>query len=296
MVQVLMSTYNGEKYVREQIDSILGQTYQDIQVLIRDDGSQDGTLFILKDYSEKYNNIKYYSGENLGTQNSFYDLFDHVDDAAEYIATCDQDDVWYPDKIESAVQCLDSLKEPGLYCCRTQITDENLNPLKDKLRDYTPKIAFGNALIENICTGCTMVVNRQFYNLVKNKWPQKSLIHDWWFYLTAVSFGKVFYDNQPHIYYRQHGDNVIGLDTGRWGLIKRQIKSFRRFRGTYTAQIEEFLQTFSLEGENKYLASLMAGTKTSWKCRVKILFERRIFRQGKFDNLLFKGMMFLGIL
>ncbi|MCM1157272.1 MAG: glycosyltransferase family 2 protein [Bacteroidales bacterium] len=296
MVQILMATYNGEKYLREQLDSLLKQTYQDIQILIRDDASSDGTVEILAEYSRKYSNINYYEGHNIGAQKSFFDLFAHVDKRADFIAACDQDDVWYADKLETALKALEMVKEPALYCGRTQLTDENLNPLEDKLRKKSPKVTFGNALIESTCTGCTMVINRALYDFIDGRWPAESLIHDWWFCQVALGFGRVIYDDEPHIFYRQHANNTIGLDNSRLSLIKRQIRSFPKFKGKYTAQMEEFIHTFSLSGENKYLAELMVGTRHSWKCRVKVLFEKRIFRQGKIDTLLFKCMLGLGLL
>ena len=296
MVQVLMSTYNGKKYIREQLDSILEQTYPNISILIRDDGSKDGTLDILKEYSDNYPNVNYYVGENIGVQKSFFDLFSHVDANVEYVATCDQDDVWYPDKIETAIRQLQELNGPALYCCRTQLTDAKLVPIEDNIRDYKPRISFGNALIENICTGCTMVINKALCQLVQGKFPSRSVIHDWWFYQIALCFGKVVYDDTPHVLYRQHEGNVIGLDHSRLALIKRQLRSLKKFKGTYTAQMQEFMDTFSLEGENKYLAELIVGTRTSWKCRWRVLFEKAIFRQGKIDTILFKGMLFFGIL
>lgn len=294
MVQVLMSTYNGEKYIKEQLDSILGQTYQDIQILVRDDSSVDGTAAILKEYSDRYQNVEFYVGDNLGAQGSFFDLFAHADWQAEYIATSDQDDVWYADKIETAVGYLQGLDKPGLYCCKTQLTDQYLNPLEERLRRKVPAVTFGNALIENICTGCTMVINQALYRFVQGKWPRQSVIHDWWFYQVALCFGKVIYDDTPHVFYRQHENNAIGLDSKRLELIKRQMKSFLKFRGKYTAQTDEFIHTFSLNGEHKYLAELMAGTKYSWRCRGKILFETRIRRQGRFDTFLFKLMLVIG--
>lgn len=296
MVQILMATYNGEKYLREQLDSLLRQTVQEIQILIRDDASCDGTVKILAEYAQKYSNIQFYEGNNIGAQNSFFDLFTHVDEQADYIATCDQDDVWYEDKLETALQALDSIEGAALYCCRTQLTDENLNPLTDKLRSKTPQIAFGNALIESTCTGCTMVINKALYDFIDGRWPTKSLIHDWWFCQVALCFGQVVYDDEPHIFYRQHANNTIGLDNSRLALMKRQIRAFPKFKGKYTAQMEEFIHIFPLSGENKYLAELMVGTRYSWKCRWKILFEKRIFRQGKIDTFLFKCMLGLGLL
>ncbi len=294
MVQVLMSTYNGEKYLRQQIDSVLNQSYKNIVLLIRDDGSTDSTVDILKEYSKKYTNIMYYEGTNIGVQASFFDLMEKVDEKASFIATCDQDDVWFEDKVEVAVTQLKRIEGPGLYCCRTQLTDEMLIPLVENIRKKQPKITFGNAMIENICTGCTMVINRNLYNFVKGKWPQKSVIHDWWFYQVALCFGDVFYDNEPHIYYRQHENNVIGLDSNRFQLIKRQIKSLKSFKGKYTKQMEEFMETFTVEGENGCLVQLLVGTRTSCRYRWKILFNSKIVRQGLVDTILFKGLLFFG--
>lgn len=294
MIQVLLSAYNGERFIREQLDSLLNQTVKDVRILIRDDGSSDSTREILQEYCDRYSNICCYFGENKGVRDSFFDLFAHVEEQADFIAACDQDDVWFPDKLETAVKMLKQISGPALYCGRTLLTDEQLHPLEDKIRNSQPRPSYGNALIENICTGCTMVINRELYLLTKDKWPQKSLIHDWWFYQAASCFGTVIYDNEPHIYYRQHGGNVIGLDAGRFALVRRQLKSFLRFRGTFTAQAEEFLETFSPGGEKLYLTELMIGTRKQLSSRFKILFEKRIYRQGKADQLLFKFMLFAG--
>ena len=132
-VQILMSTYNGERYIREQIDSFLQQTYPLINILVRDDGSSDGTIAILEEYAEKYDNITYYKGNNLGVIQSFLQLLRDSDDAATYYAFADQDDVWLPEKIEKAIEMLENNTEtsmPLLYCSDVYVTDENLNVIK----------------------------------------------------------------------------------------------------------------------------------------------------------------------
>lgn len=290
---MVLSTYNGEKYIREQIDSVLAQSYSNIELLVRDDGSRDATVDIVEEYCNRHNNVRMYKGDNLGVTLSFYDLLKNVPEDAEYIALCDQDDVWFVDKIETAIKAIASINGPALYCEKPMLVDEKLKPLKDNIQRHRPKITFGNAIIENVCTGCTVVFNRALYDIINEKWPKHSLIHDWWIYQVAVCFGKVVYNETPHIYYRQHGGNQIGQDDNRLDLMKRQISSLKKFKGKYTAQMYEFVKTFSPKGENGYLARLMVGTRRSVKCRWKILFERRIYRQGKWDNILFKGMLFL---
>lgn len=323
MVYVVMSTYNGEQYIGEQLDSILSQTYSDIKLLIRDDGSTDSTIDVLEQYKKVYPNIDYYVGDNIGVVRSFYDVLGRIPKDVDYIACCDQDDVWFPDKIETAVNVLESMGNnapnkklqspqniqssgvvndiktaeiPMLYCGLPQLVDNDLKPLNDTLEVLSPRISFGNAMIENICVGCTMVFNRALYELVRDKWPRQSLMHDWWIYQVAVCFGRVFYDDTPHIYYRQHVDNQVGKVSDRISLIKKQVRSLKRFRGKYTAQMKEFIETFTLEGENRYLAEIMTGTRDSIACRWRVLFDKRIYRQGKWDTLFFKGMLFLGIL
>ena len=118
-VQVLMSTYNGEKYIREQLNSIINQTYPSIKILVRDDGSSDGTIEILEEYAAKYDNMAYYAGKNLGVIQSFLQLLKDSDDSSAYYAFSDQDDVWLPEKIEKAVEMIENNKEveqPILYC------------------------------------------------------------------------------------------------------------------------------------------------------------------------------------
>ena len=125
-VLVLLSTYNGEKYLREQLDSVLSQEGVDVSLLIRDDGSKDGTINILKEYSAKLN-VDYYEGANRGPSESFHDLLLHAQ-GYDYYAFCDQDDDWHKDKLRTAVERLEQMNQeaPILYCCNLNVVDENL--------------------------------------------------------------------------------------------------------------------------------------------------------------------------
>lgn len=304
LVNILLSTYNGEKYIEEQLDSILNQSYPNIKIYIRDDGSTDRTVEIIKNYIKQYsllNKIEIWEEKNIGILNSFLELINRSSDS-EYWALCDQDDVWFVNKIDAAIakiQCIEQCKgidEPILYSCKSILTDEKLYVTKDVIRKYTLKPSFGNSLIENICPGCTMVFNHALYNLIKDKYPKNYLIHDMWLYQVATCFGTVYCDKQAYMFYRQHSNNAIGLDSSRMELVKRQIKNFNKFKHKYSDQMVEFLNMFSLDKENKYLVKLVIGTQNSWKARFKILFEKRIFRQGKIDNFIFKCMLFSGLL
>lgn len=230
-VQVLMSTYNGEKYLREQLESILGQTYPCIKVLIRDDGSTDGTVEILKEYKRKYNNVTYYKEENIGVIQSFLKLLRDSDDCVEYYAFADQDDVWLPEKISRAVQMIEEKhsEKPVLYCSDTYITDEKLNIIKKE--DKNPRPSFGNALVQNVCTGCTAVMNRELRDIINETRPVDIVMYDWWFYLSATLYGEVIYDQDAYIYYRQHENNEWGVKTRKRDVIKYRLKQLLKKRG-----------------------------------------------------------------
>lgn len=212
-IAVLLSTYNGEKYISEQIKSIQSQTNNDWHLYIRDDGSTDNTVNIIRQFSQSDNRISFINQDkiiNLGVTKSFFSLLGSVH--ADYYMFCDQDDRWMNDKIESALRLVQR-NEPGPICLHTEIkvVDENLKFKKLMVNDnhWTNfrRFIFGNCL-----TGCTMMIN----NALKQELHLDTLnmddvvLHDWWIALVASQFGKIVYDPTSHILYRQHGGNVVG--------------------------------------------------------------------------------------
>ena len=168
-VTILMSSYNGEKYITEQIESLVQQTYPNIQILIRDDGSSDNTINIIKKFQEKYNNIKLIEGENLGFINSFFELL-KISEKSDYYAYCDQDDVWMKDKIERAVSFLkkEPKEIPLLYFSNSDYYDTDMNFLATAEREKIYN--FRNSLVECVTQGMTMVINETTRNtIVENK-------------------------------------------------------------------------------------------------------------------------------
>ena len=155
---VLMSTYHGEKYLREQLDSLLAQEHMPDKIVVRDDGSSDGTLTILEEYRARDSRIEYRKGENRGPAGSFYELIRDCEDA-EYYALCDQDDVWMPDKLSAAVEALKKEDEsiPLLYCSRYTLTDEKLNPIDSNVSPLYNYSDFPHSLIYHTAPGCTFV-------------------------------------------------------------------------------------------------------------------------------------------
>ena len=209
-VTILLSTYNGEKYLEEQLESIVSQRDISPHLVIRDDGSKDGTLKMIRAYAEKYPFISYYTGENLGATGSFFDLIKNAG-KSDYYAFSDQDDVWDEDKLIAAVSMLEAHEsEPAMYYSNLRITDENLNFIR--LSHTAPHVLKNrnSAVIRNMATGCTVVYNRALQKLVMDKDPSGYSGHDEWLFAVASYFGKTVYDFEPHISYRLHGTNEVG--------------------------------------------------------------------------------------
>lgn len=310
-VEILMSTYNGEKYIRTQINSILEQDYRDINILIRDDGSTDGTCEILKEYAQMYSNISWYSGKNIGVQKSFFELIQKADLEKDYYAFADQDDKWLPGKISRAVSILERYSEeaPVLYCSDKTIVDEELKELKVTVSRVMKKPSFGNALVQDMCTGCTAVMNKSLLKIIRYKIPDYVIMHDWWFYLTATCFGQVFYDTESYILYRQHGSNVSGAMVNKKYLLQYRLKQFFQPRGEIYQQASEFLKIYGtgqtmraekadellvMSTDNMKLAKELLRSHKNLFYRIKLIFNPHLFRQKVTDNLILNFIILIG--
>jgi glycosyltransferase involved in cell wall biosynthesis len=214
-VAVLLSTYNGERWLGEQLDSIFGQTVADVVVKVRDDGSSDGTLDVLGHYEARHPQLQHARGPNLGAAQSFLTLLRGGDGSEAYAAFCDQDDVWEPDHLERALAALATAGEgPALWCSNVLVCDEQLRPLR-RLDIVRRGPSFANALVENVASGTTIVLNRAAADLVAAGPPEHPVMHDAWAYLVVSALGTVLYDPRPSVRYRLHADNTMGLSAGR---------------------------------------------------------------------------------
>lgn len=207
-VMVLMSTYNGQPYLQEQLDSIYRQKDVICSVCVRDDGSSDGTCNLLEREQER-GALKWYAGSNLGPAGSFWDLLLHAPQS-EWYAFADQDDVWLEDKLESAIFRMGKEQSvPCLYFGQTQLVDEELNPLKSVV--IHPRLTYGEALMSQFVGGCTMVFNHALREKLLAYIPTYMRMHDVWIYDVALAIGaNVCFDAVPHILYRQHSSNAVG--------------------------------------------------------------------------------------
>ena len=245
LVEVLMSTYQGERFVAEQVASVLAQTHDRVRLVVRDDGSRDRTLDVLEGLSDP--RLVVGSGSNLGLPEAFFRLLDESSDDADLWALCDQDDVWLPHKLERAVGRLAGVDGPALYCARVAVVDELLRPLYlHELPWRGP--SFANALVQNIALGCTVVLNREARDLLRGRWPRDCVMHDAWAYLVLAAFGTVVYDHQPVVLYRQHGANSVGMGRGPVsrlaGRLRRQLSADGP--GKHGRQDAELLRLFDL--------------------------------------------------
>jgi glycosyltransferase involved in cell wall biosynthesis len=290
-VTVLMSTYNGSQFLQQQLDSLYAQTYPDVKILVRDDGSSDTTRELLAAECLKGRIEQLEEHHNLGATGSFFALLRHAAGTnTDYVAFCDQDDVWQADKIARAVSLLsNAANRPALYCSRLDIVDEQLQSLE--LSATPKKIGFGNALVENIAVGCTMVLNRPAIDLLcQQTLPSHVYVHDWWCYLVVSCFGDIIFDDNALIKYRQHGGNVIGAATDYIGVLKRKVARLFNARLWISEQAETFHDLFAdrLPPEESELLATLCKAKSSFWYRLRLAFSPAVWRQKPVDNVILR--------
>lgn len=240
---IVLASYNGEKYIAEQLDSIIiciqNCDFISInQLIITDDGSMDNTKNIVDEYVKEYSYIKYYkNSRGKGVINNFQNGIEKS--TSEFVLLSDQDDVWYRDKISKTLKILmNSDDKPFLVITNVCLVDENRRHLKGG-HDFLhtdPNNPF-MTIYRSFGQGCSMGLNRKLINVVGDI-PNQAVMHDWWFLLVASCFGEVKYITEPLLEYRQHNQNVFG------GIKKRSLSRF-----------------FNLENQKKYMETLSKQSK-----------------------------------
>lgn len=298
-VSVLLATYNGSRYLPEQLDSIEAQTLPATRIAIRDDGSTDGTLSLLEQWSAGRPSVQLLRGSRLGATRNFFSLLASPDDDSEFFAFSDQDDVWLPDKIESAVRCLGRHKadEPLMYCSRLEYVDKGLQHLGYSI--IPRRTDFANALVENVATGCTVVLNRRARDLLVARLPEKALVHDWWCYLVVSAFGIIMYDPTPTVKYRQHANNQIGGTSSLHELFRRRLVRFLR-----TAHGAKLLSNQALEFErcfgdilalpHKRILEHFLTVRGNLRTRLSYNSAMDVRRQSRIDTAILRALILLG--
>ncbi|EPZ8358845.1 glycosyltransferase [Enterobacter hormaechei] len=304
-VAVLLSTYNGMNYITEQLAS-LSNLFVDnykIDIHIRDDGSSDDTVNLIKDYIKDKSNIFLYEENNIGVIGSFLRLVQNVD-GYDFYAFCDQDDHWDSLKLMAGVSKIQQahLIVPMLYCSAYDYVDSDLNYIGRFVSQSD--FSIGNLLIENCAPGCTMLFNsslRDKFNSASNLEVEKRIVmHDWLFLLLAAYYGQIIYDRNSYLLYRQHANNVIGKKSGFLSIIKSKIKQFKR--EIKRPQHLLYLQTQLLSeitandptSEMHRLSNSFIRSQKTFISRVKFICKGEIKRVKKIDDVIFKILYIFG--
>ena len=264
-VAILLCTFNGQKFLTEQLDSIQRQTHKQWKVFASDDGSADGTPQVLAQYVRNWgaDRLDVRIGPGKGFVANFLSLACDTAIKADYYGFCDQDDLWDADKLERALAWLDTAPRgmPALYCARTRLIAEDGGDI-----GFSPffgkPLTFRNALVQSIAGGNTMVFNEAARQLLVAAGADVDVItHDWWLYMLVTGCGgTVHYDFEPSVSYRQHGRNLVGsnaswmasysrakrLLAGRFSSMnERNIIALERVRQKLTADSQDVLMLFS---------------------------------------------------
>lgn len=288
---VLLSTYNGSRFIEEQVTSILTQLPRSGQLLIRDDGSTDGTPEVIERMDDS--RIQLIRGANLGFARSFFTLMESAPDNGNIYLFSDQDDIWLPGKIERTWAALQpDIDKVSLYCGRAQLVDRYLTPI-GITPDFSGDRGFRQALTENIATGCTIGITRRLLDIAP---PARHVshvhFHDWWLYVLASAFGTVHYDPVPTLLYRQHGQNVIGMGSGvsryltvlahlrRQSWLRTMNQQIGALRANHAARLTQ--------EQIRIIDSLQAGDGSLRRAR--IVFSPRNHRANLLNEILFRGM------
>lgn len=286
-----MSTYNGEQYIREQVDSIIAQEEVEVIIAVRDDGSIDNTPNIIRQYAEHYSYITFLSGNNCGAEMSFHHLCQYALEniQADFYAFCDQDDVWMKDKLKVAVERLATLDQtiPNLYFSNLLMVDSKLQPIRKLFTPNEVVISKRMALIQVFTYGCTCVFNRKALEDYCKAEFSKELAHDNWIYILSMFLGSVVYDSESHILYRQHGTNLSGEKVSGTKLALRRIK--RASKGHWGHDFELYssmlLMCFSgrlTQKDENYAQKIASYRETLWR-RISLMFSRT-YRTGDFTK------------
>lgn len=276
-INVILTTYNGERFLREQIDSLLAQDNDKFRILAFDDGSTDGTLDILESYAKKYPEKIFVNKnkKNLGAGKNFLNAVSLINRASrennEYFMFCDQDDVWRPNKISVTLKRMRQMEKrygagaPLLVYTDAVVVNDSLDTICGSFFEISKlepkKHSLNSLLMENKCIGCTAMLNKPLASLI-TVIPENARYHDWWTALTAASFGHISYLPEKTLLYRQHGGNVVGGDSFGKYVKDRvgEVKELReRLNDTY-AQAEEFLDIFMDDLPKKALDTVSVFT------------------------------------
>ena len=276
-VAILMSTYNGEKYLHEQIDSLLCQKGVGVEIFVRDDGSTDSTISLLDEYADKNSNMHLSIGKNLGVSNSFMNLVEHAPDEFDYYAFSDQDDIWLEDKLSKAIEAIEDIDSPALYYSNQILVDSRGSEIGLRYNEM-PVLSVELLLDANKASGCTMVWNSDLQKILSTHIPSEEFLrnrfHDEWVAMVASVCGKIVYDENSYILYRQHDNNVVGANESPIPRLKK-LKN-RNFRSGRGLKAKEMVRLFPIEVSEHSMLTIAADAN-SFAGKRRIIKNYKIF-------------------
>lgn len=294
-ILVLIATYNGEKYIEEQLVSILNQKNVEVDILISDDSSTDNTLNIIKQYISN-NRIKIISGKFGSPQKNFYNLINNADiEDYDYFALSDQDDVWMEEKLEKAIEKISNYDNttPVIYYGSAIKVDEKLNKLKSNYVGYEVK-EISEVLVASTAQGCTIVMNKKLMMLLRNNETSTDMMHDGWIHKTCLILNGVsIFDPVPYMYYRIHNSNAFISRNKRIINILKFIFDNRN-KGVLTKVINEWEKNFPhiIRYDTQKLFDKIKDK--SFKGRLNVFFSKKFSSKHKLFNIRFKIQCLLG--
>ena len=274
---VMMASYNGEKYIQEQVNSILKQEGVNVKLVIRDDGSNDNTMRILEKYRNQ-DGIRIIRGQNLGPANNFYELLQDAFEA-DYYAWSDQDDIWDEDKLVTAINMISNIEDrPVLYFSASRTVDANNHPVS-VIGANTPSINYGMALIRSKAQGATFVFNNALIKIARMYTPDFKccgIFHDAWLHRVCLAVGGiVVHDPLPHMSYRIHENNVVAkMPTNT---LKDRVDRFLAINmpNYYSKVAGQILRGYGelMPADNYKLTYDLANYRKNFRCKLRVVFS-----------------------
>lgn len=293
-VSVLLSTYNGHQYIRELVDSVLVQEDVDLKLQVRDDGSSDDTIEILKSYNDPRISLR--TGDNLKPALSFLTLLRECEDS-DYYAYCDQDDYWYPNKLKSAIEMLKDYHEAALFISTYDVCDENLNKMFTFNMKFEDPLRLQDVLLYRSPSACNMVFNHALREEINKSNPHFIRMHDFWTLIVTLSHDyAIITSNKPLIKYRQHVGECVGITPTIITRVKRLLMSSIKGNNERWHQAKEAYDAYKDEipEDKKDILETIVKYRESTTNKRKLLKDRRFTTKSKYINILFKASVLMG--
>ncbi len=295
LVEILLPTYNGEKFLKEQLNSIVNQSYKNWTLTIRDDGSTDNTKNILSEYNSLYPskiNLIDSTERTKSAKGSFFKLLKLA--TADYIMFCDQDDVWEKDKIELSLQALLKIecRAPSLVFTDLTVVDERLNIINSSFKEMSKlncsDSSLNKLLVQNTVTGCAAIMNKSLADIAKQAVNIENIsMHDSWVAICAKTFGNISYLPKSTIKYRQHGSNSVGAKSVlSFSYLCDKLININKIKIDFDVMVRqagEFLSCYSHmlnDSQKKMLTDFSSFNSYSKINRIKTLHKYKLYKNG----------------